>query len=492
MPVAESDGAQPGAARPPSVVSGPPLADEPGLGALTLPGFLREVTAAYGEREALVMHTGEGVTRWTYAELWERAIEVAQALRACGVGKDSRVGVLMTNRPEWIAAAFGASLTGAVVVTLSTFSTPSELDHLLRVSGVSVLLFERSVLKTDFAAVLTELEPEIGKAAPGALQSARFPFLRRLVSVGDAAPGPGTDTWDGFLARGLDQPRELVEATAASVRPSDTAVLFFSSGSTSRPKGILSAHRGVAVQLWRCSAHVRIPSRGRGPLLDGQRLLLVRQLRHGARRDLLQRRRHRAAADLRPRGSTGAHAGGAGELPVRLAAPVGAARRGAQLEQRGSEQHAVRGPQQPHRAPSHGVGEVVRAEPRLRQHGDLHARDLLPGQHAARGARRQQRRGAAGRDGQDRRPAHGRRRPARRARRDLRQGPHADAGLPRHAAGRDARRGGLPPYRRRRSSRRHRPASSGRAGSPTSSRPAARTSRRWRWTRRSPPAPASR
>lgn len=252
MPVAESDGAEPGAARPPSVVSGPPLADEPGLGALTLPGFLREVTAAYGEREALVMHTGEGVTRWTYAELWERAIEVARALRACGVGKDSRVGVLMTNRPEWIAAAFGASLTGAVVVTVSTFSTPSELDHLLRVSGVSVLLFERNVLKTDFAAVLTELEPEIGKAAPGALQSARFPFLRRLVSVGDAAPGPGIDTWDGFLARGPDQPRELVEATAASVRPSDTAVLFFSSGSTSRPKGILSAHRGVAVQLWRC------------------------------------------------------------------------------------------------------------------------------------------------------------------------------------------------------------------------------------------------
>ena len=43
----------------------------------------------------------------------------------------------------------------------------------------------------------------------------------------------------------------LVLARAAGVQPSDTAVLFFSSGSTSKPKGILSCHRAVAIQLWR-------------------------------------------------------------------------------------------------------------------------------------------------------------------------------------------------------------------------------------------------
>lgn len=235
----------------PSIVSGPPLSAEPGLGQLTLPGFLREVTTLYGDREALVMRTAEGTTRWTYGELWERAVEVARALRACGVGKDSRVGVLMTNRAEWIAAVFGTSLAGGVAVTLSTFSTPPELEHLLQVSSVSVLLFERRVLKKDLAAVLTELEPEIGKASPGTLRSVKFPFLRRLAMVGDALPDETIDTWEAFLARGHEESRQLVEATAATVRPSDAAVLFFSSGSTSRPKGILSAHRGVAIQLWR-------------------------------------------------------------------------------------------------------------------------------------------------------------------------------------------------------------------------------------------------
>ncbi|MGZ5397253.1 MAG: hypothetical protein ACXWEI_17960, partial [Mycobacterium sp.] len=66
------------AQQPLSIVSGPPLADEAGLGALTLPGFLREVTAMYGEREALVFPTADGVTRWTYAQLWDRATDVAR------------------------------------------------------------------------------------------------------------------------------------------------------------------------------------------------------------------------------------------------------------------------------------------------------------------------------------------------------------------------------------------------------------------------------
>jgi fatty-acyl-CoA synthase len=232
-----------------SIVSGPPLSDEPGLGSLTLPGFLREVTQMYGEREALVWCTADGVTRWTYAQLWERAIEVARALRHCGVGKDARVGVLMTNRPEWLAAVFGTSLAGGVAVTLSTFSTPSELDYLIRASAASVLLFERRVLSKDFAAILAELEPAIGTSRPRTLESAKYPFLRRLALLGE--PAPGIEGWDEFLASGRDEPRELVEATAAAVLPSDAAVLFFSSGSTSKPKGVLSAHRGVCIQLWR-------------------------------------------------------------------------------------------------------------------------------------------------------------------------------------------------------------------------------------------------
>ncbi len=192
------------------------------------------------------MHESGDVTRWSYTDLWERAIEVARALRAVGgIGKDSRVGVLMTNRPEWIAATFGTSLVGGVAVALSTFSTAAELDLLIGTSGISVLLFERTVANRDLAEALTDLEPKIGGSTPGDLQSVRYPHLRYLAAVGAAPAGGAVESWDTFVAGGTRRaPREIVEATAAGVEPSDTAVLFFSSGTTSKPKGILSAHRG--------------------------------------------------------------------------------------------------------------------------------------------------------------------------------------------------------------------------------------------------------
>ncbi len=234
-----------------SIARGVPLSEEPGLGALTLPAYLREVTDRYAGREALVMHHPDGsVERWSYAELWDRAMGVARALVACGVGKGGRVGVMMTNRPEWISSVFGVTLAGGVAVAISTFSTPAELEYLLQASGVSILLLESPVLKKDFATILAELEPNIAEARPGEFASRKFPFLRRVAVVGQGAGGT-IETWTDFLAHGKAVERELVEARAEAVKPADPGLLFFSSGSTGKPKGILSAHRGVAIQCWR-------------------------------------------------------------------------------------------------------------------------------------------------------------------------------------------------------------------------------------------------
>lgn len=53
-----------------SIIHGVPLDEEPGLGALTLAGYLREVTDRYADREALVMRHPDGsVQRWSYREL---------------------------------------------------------------------------------------------------------------------------------------------------------------------------------------------------------------------------------------------------------------------------------------------------------------------------------------------------------------------------------------------------------------------------------------
>jgi acyl-CoA synthetase (AMP-forming)/AMP-acid ligase II len=243
----------------PSLVHGGPLSDEPGLGALTIGGYAREVTSRFAEREALVMPGPKGRVSWTYAELWARSVEVAQALIAAGAGKDARVGVMMTNRPEYVACVFGVALAGAVTVSLSTFSTPSELEHLLQAGAVSILLYDRQVLKKDFGAMHCELEPKLATAKPGAIASTRFPFLDRVVALdaaaavaGEAASdGAAVERWDDFLALGREVPVERVEARAAAVAPSDLGAVFFSSGTTSLPKGILQAQRAFAIQWWR-------------------------------------------------------------------------------------------------------------------------------------------------------------------------------------------------------------------------------------------------
>jgi acyl-CoA synthetase (AMP-forming)/AMP-acid ligase II len=243
-----------------SLVRGQPLSNEPGLGALTIAGYLEEVVSCHAGREAVVMRlpSGDRIC-WTYEELWEHAFAVAKALIAVGIGKGTRVGVLMTNRPEFIACLFGIALAGGVTASLSTFSTAPELEYLVQTSEASILLYDRQVLKTDFGAVLAALEPRIRTASPDALHSTKFPFLRRLVALdavtdgGDPPDydGAAVERWADFLARGRSVSPELVAARARQVSPSDAGGLFFSSGTTSVPKGILHAHRAFAIQWWR-------------------------------------------------------------------------------------------------------------------------------------------------------------------------------------------------------------------------------------------------
>ncbi len=234
-----------------ALVRGRSLDEEPGIGALTLPGFLSEIADRFGPDEALVEHRDGVAERWSYTDLQARSVEVAKALVACGAGKDSRIGILMTNRLEWVSSCFGTALAGGTVVGLSTFSTPDELEYLLKATGISILLFERNVVGKDFAEMLAALEPGIATARPGELLSAKFPFLRRLVAVDDSEPAGAIESWSAFLAHGATVSEERVAARADCVNPSDPAMLLFSSGSTGKPKGIINSHRGINIQSWR-------------------------------------------------------------------------------------------------------------------------------------------------------------------------------------------------------------------------------------------------
>jgi fatty-acyl-CoA synthase len=204
-----------------------------GIGALTLGGFLDEVAAHFAGNEAVVfddpLRSGATV-RWTYARLRAEARAIARALIADGVERGDAVGVVMGNRPEAIASIFAAAMAGAIAVPMSTFAPPRELAFMADLAQVSVVLTQERLLARRFGDDVRALQPDL-------------PRLRRVAVVGDAS-------WGAFLAGADAVDDDELDRRIAGTRPDDPALVIFSSGTTSAPKGMLHTNRAPAQQLW--------------------------------------------------------------------------------------------------------------------------------------------------------------------------------------------------------------------------------------------------
>ena len=234
-----------------TTLEGPPLAEAGAIGALTLGGFLEEVTSRY-DGEALVFDdplAGGTTVRWTYARLAKESHRIGRALLAAGVGRGARVGILMGNRPEAVASVFGAGLVGAVAVPLSTFSAPAELEYLLRHADVQIVLAQREMRGHDYLGDLLTLCPELGRGEPP-VRSATFPFLESLAVLGTELSSGSVRSWTDFIDSADRLSDYLLLARAGQVHPSDPGVIIYSSGTTDRPKGMLHSHRAVTLQFW--------------------------------------------------------------------------------------------------------------------------------------------------------------------------------------------------------------------------------------------------
>jgi len=205
----------------------------------TLPRFLDDVAERHRPRVALRF---EGKST-SYAELRAAARRIAKGLVARGVGKGTRVAVLIANRPEWVTAVFGAALTGAVVVPVNTFATPDELDYVLRHSDAAWLLLQPNVARHAFQGDLLARHPEIAGAKPGAIRCAALPQLRGIVALGRE--------WDALLAAGADVSDALLDAISSEIHPADDALVIYTSGTTARPKGVAHRQRTPVIQGWR-------------------------------------------------------------------------------------------------------------------------------------------------------------------------------------------------------------------------------------------------
>ncbi len=148
----------------------------------------------------------------TYAELVAAAARLAGGMRALGVKRHSRVGILMENRREWLEVAFAAAALGATAVPFSTWSKPAELSYLIADAELSLLVAVGAFGGQDFAAALASFD----QALPP-------------IVILDGEPRPG------WIAH-ADLFREPVTDIAA--RPEDDAFILYTSGSSARPKAV--------------------------------------------------------------------------------------------------------------------------------------------------------------------------------------------------------------------------------------------------------------
>lgn len=198
----------------------------------TLADFAADAATRFGSAEAIVFDDpldGGATTRWTYADLWDASRRVARALVAQGVQPGERVAVVMGNRPETLAAAFGAATAGAVPALISTFAPRPELTRMLSTCEPVTVLTQTRLASHCHAEDIAALRPDVST-------------VRNVVAVGD--------DWDAWLDEADDPSLDAqVERRREAVRPDDDGLILFSSGTTDTPKGMLHTQSGPVRQF---------------------------------------------------------------------------------------------------------------------------------------------------------------------------------------------------------------------------------------------------
>ncbi|MEU4264018.1 long-chain fatty acid--CoA ligase [Streptomyces sp. NPDC025273] len=180
---------------------------------MSVAGVLAGAAARRPDHPAVI----QGSERVTYGWLWDQARRYAAVLRADGVRPGDAVAMLLADTPRFPVVYFGVLAAGAVVVPLNVMSTPSEIDHVLTDADARFLVCDAPLL-----AGAREAAEQLGTV---------------LLTVG---PGPeGTVDLESAA-------QDTAPIDDAAVREADdVAVVFYTSGTTGEPKGVMLTHRNI-------------------------------------------------------------------------------------------------------------------------------------------------------------------------------------------------------------------------------------------------------
>jgi fatty-acyl-CoA synthase len=211
---------------------------------VTIGRMTDEIARRYPGNDALV-YPDRGL-RLTYRQFREELRRLCRGLMALGVKKGDHVAIWATNYPEWVLLQFATARMGAVLITVNTAYRPFELEYLLKQSDTGTLIMTDGFKDVSYPDTFYEVCPEAKKSRPGALHSAKFPFLRNVVSIGKNRY-PGMFGWDEMIEMGEGVPVDALDALEESCTPDEVICIMYTSGTTGFPKGVMLTHRNLVM-----------------------------------------------------------------------------------------------------------------------------------------------------------------------------------------------------------------------------------------------------
>ncbi len=184
--------------------------------------------------------------RLSYAELAERAMHKARALRALGIGPGDHVGLLLPTSMDFVETMFGIAMLGAVTVPINARYMPPELAYVIdNADLVAVLTTDEFDAAVNFVERLHSALPELETAKdPNALALDSAPKLRNVVVFGNTEAN-GMLTEAQFDALASNTPEDEVHLKRLQTRLGSTCLILYTSGTTANPKGCMISHEAM-------------------------------------------------------------------------------------------------------------------------------------------------------------------------------------------------------------------------------------------------------
>ncbi|CAG4901974.1 class I adenylate-forming enzyme family protein [Acidithrix sp. C25] len=197
-----------------------------------------ESTQAYGDRTFLEL---DGLQMSYDSHLVAATAFGCSLFEDFDIGIGDRVAIAMRNCPEWSVAFFGAAAVGAVIVSLNAWWTGEELLYGIADAGVKVLVVDRERWN--------RLMPEIDRL--------RTIGVERIFLVDPDAQSEVDQSdieiladFNVFLERpDQDSHSQPLSLPAIDLSSQDLATIFYTSGTTSRPKGVLGTHGNICSNM---------------------------------------------------------------------------------------------------------------------------------------------------------------------------------------------------------------------------------------------------